>query len=100
MGSVVVTDEFHLLFAVVEDFQEEHPPELFEPLRVAVGAGVLAHDVLDGFDEVGDVGHGGEIQIAKMKKAGKLAASWTGNFRSALGFWDFPGALRIFREGA
>jgi hypothetical protein len=26
-------------------------------LGVAVGAGVLAHDILDGFDDVGDVGH-------------------------------------------
>ena len=32
--------------------------ELLQALGVAVGAGVLAHDVLDGFDEVGDVGHG------------------------------------------
>ena len=55
---VVVAEEFQLLLAVVEDFQEEHPAELFEALRVAVGAGVLAHDVLDGFDDVGNVGHG------------------------------------------
>jgi hypothetical protein len=55
---VVVAEEFHLLLAVVEDLEEEHPAELFEALGVAVGAGVLAHDVLDGFDEVGDVGHG------------------------------------------
>ena len=54
---VVVAQEFELLFAVVEDLEKEHPAELFEALRVAVGAGVLAHDVLDGFDEVGDVGH-------------------------------------------
>jgi hypothetical protein len=39
-----------------KDLEEEHPAELFEPLRVAVGAGVLAHDVLDGFDDVAD-GH-------------------------------------------
>ena len=31
--------------------------KLFEALRIAVGAGVLAHDVLDGFNEVRDVGH-------------------------------------------
>ena len=55
---VVVAEEFELLLAVVEDLEEEHPAELLEALGVAVGAGVLAHDVLDGFDEVGDVGHG------------------------------------------
>ena len=54
---VVVAEQFELLLAVVEDLQEEHPAELFEALGVAVGAGVLAHDVLDGFDEIGDVGH-------------------------------------------
>ena len=55
---VVVVEELELLLAVVEDLEEEHPAELLEPLRVAVGAGVLAHDVLDGLDDVGDVGHG------------------------------------------
>ena len=54
---VVVAQEFHLLLAVVEDLEEEHPAELFQALRVAIGAGVLAHDVLDGFDDIGDVGH-------------------------------------------
>jgi hypothetical protein len=47
-GAVVVAQELQFLFAVVEDLEEEHPAELFEPLGVAVGAGVLAHDVLDG----------------------------------------------------
>ena len=62
---VVVAEEFEFLFAVVEDLQEEHPAELLEALRVAVGAGVLAHDVLDGFDEVGDVGHGREKYLTR-----------------------------------
>ena len=57
-GLVVVAQEFQLLLAVVEDLEEEHPDQLLEALGVAVDAGVLAHDVLDGFDEVGDVGHG------------------------------------------
>ena len=57
-GFVVVAKKFHLLFAVVENLEEEHPAELLKPLRVAVRAGVLAHDVLDGLDDVGDVGHG------------------------------------------
>ena len=51
-GAVVVLKEFELGFAVVEDFEKEHPAELFEALGVAVGSGVLAHDVLDGFDEI------------------------------------------------
>ena len=55
---VVVAEELQLLLAVVEDLEEEHPAELLEALRIAVGAGVLAHDVLNGFDEIGDVGHG------------------------------------------
>ena len=56
--AVVVLERLALPLAVVEDFQEEHPGHLLDALGVAVGAGVLAHDVLDGFDEVGDVGHG------------------------------------------
>ena len=43
---------------VIEDFQEEHPAKLFKALGIAVGSGVLAHDVLDGFDDVGNIGHG------------------------------------------
>ena len=54
---VVVAQELQLGFAVVEDFEKKHPAELFKTLRVAVGAGVLAHDVLYGFDYVGDIRH-------------------------------------------
>src|SRR5215208_1178793 len=54
---VVVAEKLELLLPVIEDLEEEHPAELLEPLRVAVRAGVLAHDVLDGFDDVGDVRH-------------------------------------------
>ena len=57
-GFVVIAEDFHLLFAVVEDFEEEHPAELGKALGIAIDTSVLAHDVLDGFDEVGDVGHG------------------------------------------
>jgi hypothetical protein len=38
-----------LLILIVDDFQEEHPAELGDALGVAINAGVLAHDVLDGF---------------------------------------------------
>ena len=37
---------------VVDDLEKEHPAELFQALRIAVGAGVLAHDVLNAFDDV------------------------------------------------
>ena len=57
--AVGVVEEFELGLAVVEDFQEKHPAELGETLGVAIDTGVFAHDVLDGFDEVGDVGHEG-----------------------------------------
>jgi hypothetical protein len=51
MGAlVVVAGEFQLFFLVVEDLQEQQPGDLLDALRVAVDAGVLAHDVLDGFE--------------------------------------------------
>jgi hypothetical protein len=31
---------------------------LLKPLRITVGPGILAHDVLNGFDDVRDVRHG------------------------------------------
>ena len=54
---VAVPQELHLLFTVVKNLQEKHPAELLQALRIAIGAGVFAHDVLDGFDEVGNIGH-------------------------------------------
>ena len=84
---VVVADELHLLLAVVEDLEEEHPAELLEALRIAVGAGVLAHDVLDGLDEVGDVGHGsggflvkGGFEFADGGEVAVLAAEEVDDF--------------------
>ena len=63
---VVIAQEFEFLFTVVEDFEKEHPAKLFEALGIAVGAGVLAHDVLDGFDEVGNVGHGSRCFLVQL----------------------------------
>jgi len=54
---VGVVQDFELGFLIVEDFQEEQPGELGNALRVAIDAGILAHDVLDGFDEGGADGH-------------------------------------------
>jgi hypothetical protein len=48
-----VAHQFELGFLVVENLQEQQPGQLRDPLRVAVDAGVLAHDVLHGLDEGG-----------------------------------------------
>jgi len=37
----------------------------------------------------------GQIGLTNSAAGVTLILSWTGNFRSALGFWDFPEALRI-----
>lgn len=42
--------EFEFLVLVVDDPEQEHPAQLRKPLRFAIDANVLAHDVLDGFD--------------------------------------------------
>ena len=55
--AVIVLHQLELLVLVVDDLEEEHPAELGDALGVAIDAGVLAHDVLDGFDGVAD-GHG------------------------------------------
>ncbi len=48
--------ELPLLLLVVEDFQEQQPDDLADTLGVAIYADVLAHDVLDSFDQGAD-GH-------------------------------------------
>jgi len=53
-GLVAALHQFVFLLPVVEDLEEKHPAELGDPLRVAVHAGVLAHDVLDGLDGGGN----------------------------------------------
>jgi hypothetical protein len=57
-GFIVVAQDFHLLFTIIEDFQEEHPAELSKSLSIAINTSIFAQDILDGLDEVGDVGHG------------------------------------------
>ena len=56
-GLVAVADEFEFLVFVVENFQEEEPAELLQPLGIAGDAAILPHDVPDIFDDRGDVGH-------------------------------------------
>ena len=55
--AVAVLHQLQLLILVVDDLEEEHPAELGDALGVAIDAGILAHDVLDGFDGVAN-GHG------------------------------------------
>ena len=43
---VVILLQFQRLFLGVEDFQKQQPGELAEALRIAVHAGVFAHNVL------------------------------------------------------
>jgi hypothetical protein len=57
-GLVAVAEEFEFLVFIVQDFQEEHPAELLQPLGIARDSTVLPHDVADVFDDGGDVGHG------------------------------------------
>ena len=56
--AVGVVEQLVLGFLVVVDLEEEHPDQLADALRVAIDADILAHDVLDGFDEGGE-GHEG-----------------------------------------
>ncbi len=56
---VVVPGEFEFFFQCIEHLEEQEPGELADALGIAIDAGVLAHDVLDGFDNGAEVGHGG-----------------------------------------
>jgi hypothetical protein len=58
-GFVGVAGEFQLFFERVKHLEEQQPGELADALGVAIDAAVLAHDVLDGFDDGGEVGHEG-----------------------------------------
>jgi hypothetical protein len=54
--AVIVLHQLQLLILVVDDFQEEHPAQLADALGIAIDAGILAHDVLNGFND-GAYGH-------------------------------------------
>ena len=54
--AVVVLRQLQFLILIVDDLEEEHPAQLADALGVAIDADVLAHDVLDGFDDGAD-GH-------------------------------------------
>jgi hypothetical protein len=40
----------------------------------------------------------GQIELTNSVAGVNLTVGWIGNFRSALGFWDFPEALRILGQ--
>ncbi len=54
---VAVAGELQLFFQRVKHFKEQKPGELGDALGVTIDAAVLAHHVLDGFDDAGEVGH-------------------------------------------
>ena len=54
--AIVVAERFQFLVLIVDDLEEEHPAELTDALGVPIDAHILAHDVLNGFDEIAD-GH-------------------------------------------
>ena len=76
--AVVVVEQLVLGFLVVVDLEEEHPDELADALRVAIDADILAHDVLDGFDEGGE-GHdrSGLTIVAERCGGAEIAAAVT-----------------------
>ena len=65
----VVGGNFHLLFKRIKYFEEQEPSELRDALRVAIHATVLAHDVLDGFDDGGEVGHCFSLRVGSVQLA-------------------------------
>ena len=65
-GAVAVVEKLVFLLLVVEDLEKDHPDHLRDALGVAVDAGVLAHDVLHGFDRGAD-GHGNsEVSLVRL----------------------------------
>ena len=60
--AVVVAECFQFLVLIVDDLEEEHPAKLTDALGVPVDAHILAHDVLNGFDESAD-GHAQAISL-------------------------------------
>ena len=107
-GLVAVADEFEFLVFVVEDFQEEQPAELLQPLGIARDAAVLPHDVADVFDDGGDVGHsvlgsGCFVEFVGQRMDGSviggLAAEGADDFhrRAELAERVEPDDLRVFQ---
>jgi hypothetical protein len=79
---------------LVEDLEEEHPAELADALGVAVDAGVLAHDVLDGLDEGTHL-----VERGEFENFGTLDGedAFVGVFLEK-GFEDSAGLVAVFCE--
>ena len=60
---VIVLEQFEFLVLVVDNLEKEHPAKLADALGVTVDAGVLAHDVLDGFNEGADRHGSGRVLV-------------------------------------
>ena len=81
-AGVFVAGQFQFFFQRIEDFQEQQPGQLRDALRVAIHAGVLAHDVLDGFDDGGEVGHTGDSRFRYLAMAGQIVQWLAGAYSS------------------
>ena len=46
---IIRAHQLEFLILIVDDLEEEHPAQLGNALGIAINAGILAHDVLDGF---------------------------------------------------
>ena len=64
-----------------KDFHKEHPHHLGDALRVAVHAGVFAHDVADGFEDAGDIAH--DVTLLDLLRGG-LSRGQKGPFSPTL----------------
>ena len=64
---VGIVKKFKLGFTVIKDFEKEHPTELGKALGITIDASIFAHDVLDGFDEIRNIGHGLSSFLIKSK---------------------------------
>jgi len=95
----LVTDELQFLLPVVEDFEENHPAELFDALRVTVGAGILADDVLNGFDDVGDVGNKNSNCLESAAGEDSLQVSLWVHVVDVLPAWKSNGLANMSAHG-
>jgi hypothetical protein len=70
---------------VVENLEKEQPGQLGYTLRIAINARVLAHDVLDGFDEGGADSHG---YLVKRRESGMCSALWCLKMKTSVLCWQ------------
>ena len=60
--AIFVAELLQFLILIVDDLEEKHPAKLTDALGVPIDAHVLAHDVLNGFDECAD-GHAQAVSL-------------------------------------